>query len=77
MTQQQREAIDSMMHASPFDPAGDLREQRPLFEKMVTAAQPPGDVVTTPGQLGGVPVIYVDILVPWHSQASVRSLGTK
>jgi hypothetical protein len=30
MTQQQREAIDSMLRASPFNPAGDLREQRPL-----------------------------------------------
>jgi epsilon-lactone hydrolase len=61
MTQQQREAIASMLRVSPFDPAGDLNEQRPLFEKMVTAAPVPGDVVTTPGQLGGVPVIRVDI----------------
>jgi len=61
MTQQQREAIADMLRASPFDPAGDLREQRPLFEKMVTAAPVPDDVVTTPGELGGVPVIYIDI----------------
>jgi epsilon-lactone hydrolase len=61
MTQQQREAIAGMLRASPFDPAGDLREQRPLFDKMVTAAPVPADVVTTPGQLGGVPVIRVDI----------------
>jgi hypothetical protein len=45
MTQQQRDAVEGILRASPFDPAGDLREQRPLFEKMVTAA----------------PVIYVDI----------------
>jgi acetyl esterase/lipase len=61
MTQQQREAIDSMLRASPFDPAGDLREQRPLFEQMATAAPVPADVVTTPGRLGGVPVIWIDI----------------
>ena len=61
MTQQQREAIAGMLRASPFDPAGDPREQRALFEKMVTAAPVPADVVTTPGQLGGVPVIRVDI----------------
>ena len=61
MTQQQRDAITGMLRASPFDPAGDLREQRPLFNKMVTAALVPADVVTTPGQLGGVPVIYVGI----------------
>ena len=61
MTQQQREAVAGMLRASPLDPAGDLREQRPLFDKMVAAAPVPADVVTTPGQLGGVPVIYADI----------------
>jgi len=61
MTQQQREAVDGMLRASPFDPAGDLREQRPLFEQMMTAVPVPADVVATPGQLGGVPVIAVDI----------------
>ena len=61
MTQQQREAVAGILRASPFDPAGDLREQRPLFEEMIAAAPVPADVVTTPGQLGGVPVIYVDI----------------
>jgi acetyl esterase/lipase len=61
MTQQQREAIDGMLRAAPFDPAGDLREQRPLYEKMVAAAPVPSDVVTTSGQLGGVPVLYVSI----------------
>jgi len=50
-----------MLRASPFDPAGDLREQRPLFDQMIAAAPVPADVVTTPGQLGGVPVIHVDI----------------
>jgi epsilon-lactone hydrolase len=61
MTQQQREAIAGMLRASPFDPAGDLRGQRPLVEKMIAAAPVPADVVTTPGTLGGVPVIYVAI----------------
>jgi len=59
MTQQQRDAITGMLRASPFEPAGDLREQRPLFNKMITAGPVPADVVTTPGQLGGVPVIRV------------------
>jgi epsilon-lactone hydrolase len=61
MTQQQREAIAGMLRGSPFDPAGDLGEQRPFFEKMIAAAPLPADVVTTPGQLGGVSVINVDI----------------
>jgi epsilon-lactone hydrolase len=61
MTQQQRDAVAGMLRASLFDPAGDLREQRPLFDKMIAAAPVPADVVTTPGQLGGVPVIRVAI----------------
>jgi epsilon-lactone hydrolase len=61
MTQQQREAVAGMLRASPFDPAGDLREQRPLFDKMVATAPVPADVVATPGQLGGVPVVRLDI----------------
>jgi acetyl esterase/lipase len=32
-----------------------------LFEKLITAAPVPADVVTTPDQLGGVPVIRVGI----------------
>jgi epsilon-lactone hydrolase len=61
MTQQQRKAITEMLRASPFDPAGDLREQRQVFESMITAPWVPADVVTTPGQLDGVPVISVGI----------------
>lgn len=61
MTQQQREAIDSMLRASPMDPAGDPLEQRPLFEQMISAIPVPEDVVATPGQLGEVPVVTIDI----------------
>jgi epsilon-lactone hydrolase len=61
MTQRQRDAVAGMLRASPFDPAGDLREQRPSFNKMISAGPVPVDVVTTPGQLGGVPVIRVGI----------------
>jgi epsilon-lactone hydrolase len=56
---QQRDAITGMLRASAFDPAGDLREQRPLFNKMFTAGPVPAHVVTTSGQLGGVPVSRV------------------
>jgi hypothetical protein len=49
MTQLQREAIAGMLRASPFDPAGDLREQRPLFEKMISTAPVRTDVANTLG----------------------------
>lgn len=61
MTQLQREAIDSAVRASPLDLGGHPLEQRPLFEQMVTAVPIPDDVVTTPGHLGGVPVISLEI----------------
>jgi hypothetical protein len=61
MTWQQREAVAGMLRASPFDPAGRPREQRLLFSKMITAAPVPADVITAPGQLGGVPVIRVEV----------------
>lgn len=61
MSQQHRELIDRMLRESPLDPAGSPAEQRPLFERMITAIPVPEDVVATPGQLGGVPVTFVDI----------------
>jgi acetyl esterase/lipase len=61
MSQQQREAIKKMLSASPMDPAGDPLEQRPLFEQMITAIPVPDDVVTTRGELDGVPVVTIDI----------------
>jgi hypothetical protein len=56
MTQQQREAVAGMLRASPFDPASDLREQRPLFGKMIAAAPVPAEVVTTPGHHSSEPL---------------------
>jgi hypothetical protein len=44
-----------MLRAPPFNPADDLRELRPLFEKMGTAAPVPADVVTAPGRLAPTP----------------------
>lgn len=61
MSQQQREAIKSLLAQSPLDPAGDPLVQRPLFEQMITAIPVPADVVATPGHLGGIPVITIDI----------------
>ena len=61
MSQQQRELIDRMLRESPLDPAGDPAEQRPLFERMIAAIPVPEDVIATPGQLGDVPVTFVDI----------------
>ena len=73
MTQQQRGAVAGLLRASPFDPAGDLREQRPLFEKMITAAPVPANVVTTPDQLGGVPAVPSAFAAPRPTASSCTS----
>src|SRR6202522_1174705 len=69
MTAQQRDMIDQILRNAPFDLGGDVAVQRPLLEQMLTAQPLPTDVRTTPGDLGGIPVIYIDI-------AGVEARGT-
>ncbi|WP_349902293.1 alpha/beta hydrolase [Parafrigoribacterium humi] len=61
MTIQQRDLVDQILRDAPFDLGGDVAIHRPLLEEMLTSQPLPDDVRMTPGELGGVPVIYVDI----------------
>ena len=61
MSQQQRDALDQMSRQAPLDLGGDVQEQRVVFEKMIASIPLPGDVMATPGTLGGVPVVNVDV----------------
>jgi monoterpene epsilon-lactone hydrolase len=61
MSQQQRDALDQMSRHAPLDVAGDVQEQRVVFEEMIASIPLPADVVATPGMLGGVPVVNVDV----------------
>jgi epsilon-lactone hydrolase len=61
MTAQQREMIDQILRNGPFDLGGDVATQRPILEQMLTSHPLPGDVRVTPGDLGGIPVIFIDI----------------
>jgi acetyl esterase/lipase len=61
MTAQQRDVIDQMLRNGPFDLGGDLPTQRPILELMLTSHPLPADVRVTPGELGGIPVIFIDI----------------
>jgi monoterpene epsilon-lactone hydrolase len=61
MTAQQRDMVDQILRNAPFDLGGDVAAQRPLLEQMLTSQPLPADVRTTPGNLGGVPVIFIDI----------------
>src|SRR6204780_5066785 len=61
MTAQQRDMIDQLLRNAPFDLGGDVDAQRPLLEQMLTSQPLPADVRVTPGDLGGIPVIFIDI----------------
>jgi len=61
MTQQQREALDTLFRNGPLDIGGDFLEQREVFTRMLTSRPLPSDVVLTPGTLGGVPVLEIGI----------------
>ncbi|MGH3246975.1 MAG: alpha/beta hydrolase [Trebonia sp.] len=61
MTAKQRGMIDQILRNAPFDLGGDVAVQRPLLEQMLTAHPLPADVRTTADEVGGVPVIFIDI----------------
>jgi epsilon-lactone hydrolase len=61
MTAKQRDMIDQILRNAPFDLGGDVDVQRPLLEQMLTSQPLPADVRTTPGDLGGIPVVFIDI----------------
>ncbi|HXD62865.1 MAG TPA: alpha/beta hydrolase [Lacisediminihabitans sp.] len=61
MTTQQRELVHQILRDAPFDLGGEISVNRPMLEQMLTAQPLPGDVRVTPGELAGVPVLYIDI----------------
>ena len=61
MTTQQREALDTLFRNGPLQIGGDPIEQREVFTRMLTSRPLPEDVIATPGQLGGVPVLEITI----------------
>jgi acetyl esterase/lipase len=61
MTLQQRELVHQILRDAPFDLGGDVAVHRPLLEQMLTAQPLPPDVRVTEGELGGVPVVFIDI----------------
>ena len=61
MSQEQRAAIDQLLREAPLDLGGDVGEQRAIFEEMMAATPVPPDVTATPGTLGAIPVVTVDV----------------
>jgi monoterpene epsilon-lactone hydrolase len=54
-SQAQPQALEQLLREGPLDLGGDLAEQRPPLETLLTTQPLPEDVTTTPGTLGGVP----------------------
>jgi len=61
MSQQQKDALKELIRNAPLDIGGDVIEQRANFEKMLGARPLADDVSTTPGELGGVPVLSIEV----------------
>jgi len=61
LSNEQRDALDELLRAGPLDLGGDVQQQRIIFEEMMAATPIPTDVTTTPGTLGGIPVVNVDV----------------
>jgi epsilon-lactone hydrolase len=61
MSQQQRDTLDELLRNGPLDLGGDVKEQRLVFEEMMGAIPVPADVDVSPGRLGGIPVVNIDV----------------
>jgi epsilon-lactone hydrolase len=60
VSQQQRAALDQLLRDAPLDLGGEVTDQRVIFEEMMAAIPLPADVTTSPGRLGGIPVVNVE-----------------
>ncbi|WP_432494976.1 alpha/beta hydrolase fold domain-containing protein [Kineococcus gypseus] len=61
MSRQQRESLEHLLRTGPLDLGGDVTEQRPLLEALLTAHPLPADVTATPTLLGGVEAVDVSV----------------
>jgi acetyl esterase/lipase len=61
MTSEQRAALDTLFRNGPLNIGGDHLQQREVFTRMLTSRPLPDDVLLTPRQLGGVPVLDIGI----------------
>ncbi len=61
MSVEQRERLESRLRQLPFDLAGDIEEQRHLFDGMMSSQPPPADVIVTSAVLGTVPTAEITV----------------
>jgi monoterpene epsilon-lactone hydrolase len=61
VTRQQRDALDQLLRNAPLDVGGDVTEQRMIFHDMTASVPVPEDVTARRSELGGVPVVIVEV----------------
>jgi acetyl esterase/lipase len=61
MSKHQRELIHQLIRDAPFDLGGEVVIQRPQLEQLLTAHPLADDVRASTGELGGVPVVFVEL----------------
>jgi monoterpene epsilon-lactone hydrolase len=61
MSRKQRDALEELLRNGPLDLGGDVNEQRHIFEEMMGGIPVPVDVAVSPGHLGGIPVVNIDV----------------
>ncbi len=61
MTQQQRKDLDELLRHGPLDLGGDVAAQRAIFHEMISGIPLPDDISSKRDELGGVPVVTVEI----------------
>jgi epsilon-lactone hydrolase len=65
---QQRDALDQLLRDAALDLGGDVAEQRVIFEEMMAEIPVPGDVTTSSGSLGGIPVVNLEVVGNDHAK---------
>ena len=71
MSREQAAAIAQSLRDSPFDPGGDVVEQRVLFARLMATRPRPAGVVTSELRLGGTPAIAISVGDPRPDQPAV------
>lgn len=61
MSSRQKAELDALMRKLPLDIGGDVAEQRPLLEQLMTSHPLPADVTTSSSAPGGVPAVEITV----------------
>jgi monoterpene epsilon-lactone hydrolase len=60
-TENERQALDTMLRDGPLDLGGELAEQRAVMEEMMASIPLPDGVTTTETTIGGIPAVGVEV----------------